>query len=36
MINYDRRVYGFWDSKQYLLDPVCIFIVLVNYVLASF
>lgn len=26
----------FWDNKQYLLDPVCIFIVLVNYVLALF
>lgn len=26
----------FGDNKQYLLDPVCIFIVLVNYVLASF
>lgn len=29
-------IFCFWDDKKYLLDPVCIFIVLVNYVFGSF
>lgn len=32
----DHSQTGFWDNKQYLLDPVCIFIVFVNSVLRPF
>lgn len=32
----DHSQTGFWDNKQYLLDPVCVFIVFVNSVLRPF